>query len=81
MDYVFAALLALLLKSVPTDEVYVDLEYPKSTKIIESLVKPVSEITIHWTLVGKNSPAHDIAYKIYVGKETRLGRVVSIEEV
>ena len=80
VDYVFAALLAILLKSCKAQTVTVDLEYPKSTKIIESLIDPFVKAEIRWDYIGKNSAAHDIAYKVYTEK-LRVGRMVSVREI
>lgn len=80
IEYVFAALLVMLLKSCPATLVTIDLEYPKSNKIIESLIKPFITSMIRWKSIGKQSRAHDIAYKVYRGK-LNIGSSISGEEV
>ena len=80
VEYVFSALLVLLLKRTRISRVVVDLEYPRSTKTIESLLKPHVETSIDWKLLGKDSKAHDVAYKVYKGKLS-IGVKISVQEV
>ena len=80
VDYVFAALLILLLKPLKISKVTVDLEYPGHTKIISALVTKEIELEIDWKCIGKTSKAHDIAYKVFVGK-LAIGKRSNTNEV
>ncbi len=80
IEYVFAALLVILLRSCKARVVTVDLEYPKSNRIIESLIKPFTDIEVRWSYIGKSSPAHDVAYKVFTDK-LKIGQRVSIAEI
>src|SRR3989344_5097556 len=80
VDYVFSSLLILLLKSLKSTKVVVDLEYPGHTEINESLVKLKVDVDIEWRSIGKSSKAHDIAYKVYCGK-LKIGKRVKAEQI
>lgn len=80
VEYVFSALLVILLRRCTHPVVTVDLEYPKSTRVIESLIGPFTKTEIRWSNIGKRSAAHDTAYKVYVGK-LPIGIRVSMKEV
>lgn len=80
VDYVFSALLILLLKPLKVNNVIVDLEYPGHTKIIDFLVSTEIMIDIEWKCIGKSSQAHDIAYKVFA-KKLKIARKVTAGEI
>lgn len=72
VDITFAAVLYLLIKKLgnPGSLIKVDTEYPGHTKVIEAMIKNLSggDVNMSWVCLGKNSKAHDAAYKIFKGK-------------
>lgn len=66
---VFATVLYFLVKLLKNKRVVVDIEYFGKTDTIQKMVTALNkEINTEWKLIGKNSPAHDLAYKILKGK-------------
>ncbi len=61
---------------------FVDIEYVGQTNIIKAIISALSikEININWKLVGKKSKAHDVAYKVYVGK-LLIGRKITYMQI
>lgn len=83
IDSVFTVLLYLLIKIIKPklSIIEVDIEYPGHTEIIEHMLEQLTlDIRLRWTLVGKTSKAHDIAYKVF-RKKLRVGKVVKFSEV
>jgi hypothetical protein len=82
VDTTFAILIYLLIKNIPNRKWIVDIEYPGHTKIVEGMYDSLSKKTVdfHWKLIGKSSPAHDVAYKVYVGK-LKIGKRITAEEI
>lgn len=82
VDATFTILIFLLIKNIPNRKWIVDIEYPGHTKTIEKMYDSLSNksIDFHWKLVGKSSPAHDMAYKVYTGK-LKVGKRVTAEEI
>lgn len=78
--YVFSALIILLLKSQKISKIIIDIEYRGHEKTIESLVTKELKSEIEWKEIGKNSKAHNIAYKVFSNK-LKLGRTASAKEV
>ena len=68
-NMVFSSLLYFLVKRLDGSLV-VDIEYAGHTREIEYLVKLYlgKNANLTWKLIGKSSPAHDLAYKIKIGK-------------
>lgn len=78
---VFATILAKLIKSLTSKNVIVDKEYSGQTKIIEKMIKNLDEkIIITWKTIGKNSSAHELAYKTFKGK-LRANKRLTYEEI
>ena len=63
-------------------KINIDIEYTGHTKIIEEKISWYfgKRLCLEWILVGKNSKAHDLAYKAMKGK-IKAGRIVSADEV
>lgn len=82
VDATFAVLLYLLIKNIPNRKWIIDIEYPGHTKTIEKMYDFLSKksVDFHWKLVGKSSPAHDIAYKVYARK-LKIGKRIAAEEI
>lgn len=84
IDSVFTVLLYLLIKAINTklSIIEVDIEYPGHTEIIEHMLEQLTDLDIRlrWTLVGKTSKAHDIAYKVF-RKKLRIGKVVKFSDI
>lgn len=80
---VFTICLYYLLKSKKNCTVKIDKEYEGQTevifKILNNLLKN-KNISVVWANLGKNSKAHDIAYKIFKEKIT-LGEKLETEKV
>lgn len=78
----FTTLLFILIKKIPHTTWIIDREYPGHERMIEAMFSILSQDkhNFHWKLIGKSSPAHDIAYKVYAKKIT-IARKVNAEEV
>lgn len=84
IDATLSTLLYILINkfSKHTKSFTVDIEYPGHTKIITQMVNKLttSKVNIHWQRIGKNSPAHNIAYQVY-RKKLHIGHTVTAEKV
>jgi len=78
--YVFSALIILLLKPQKISKIIIDIEYPGHEKTIESLIAKELISEIEWKKIGKNSTAHNVAYRVFSNK-LKLGRTASAKEV
>lgn len=71
IDITFAIIVSILTEKVKSSPVFtVDEEYPGHTEIIEQFIILFASksLSIRWQKIGKNSSAHDIAYKTYKRK-------------
>jgi hypothetical protein len=71
VDVSFAVLVSLVIKkSVGIGKkIIVDMEYEGHSRVIETIINGGEEMAdIRWEKIGKNSKAHDLAYKVYAGK-------------
>ena len=80
VDFVFATLLTILFKLNKIKKAIIDIEYPGHTGIISELIEEEISCQIDWKRIGKLSKAHDLAYKVFVGK-LLASRKVSAREV
>lgn len=77
----FSILVYFVLKSFKDkfSAVYIDVEYPGHTTTIRQIIEELIDFDIRWAKVGKNSSAHDLAYKVY--KQKAEGDRVTADEV
>lgn len=71
IDITFAAIVSILAEEVKSSSTLtIDEEYPGHTEVIEQfIILFVSKLTsIRWQKIGKNSSAHEVAYKTYKRK-------------
>ena len=69
--HVFSAGLALMIlnSNFRVDEIVIDIEYPGyETEIIDLLKKHFSRLLVYFSVIGKKSPAHFVAYGVHKGK-------------
>jgi len=69
--HVFAASLVLMIvnSEFRVDELVIDIEYPGyETAIIDLLQKYSPKLTVYFSIIGKKSPAHFVAYGVHKGK-------------
>jgi hypothetical protein len=83
----FAILVTIILKEVkPKNKVIIDSEYPGHEALIKNIIKNtlkqfnISTPPLEFNLVGKSSPAHDLAAKVAHNKK-KANKKVSLEEV
>lgn len=83
IDYTFAICLYFIIKESGSKFTYiVDIEYPGHEKIIYNILEDLfkEEIIVFWKRIGKNSKAHDLAYKVFK-KKIILGKILKSEEI
>ena len=77
---IFATILYFLIKRLPDKRVVVDSEYSGKMDIIDEMIAVLDEeINLEWKLIGKNSLAHDLAYRVFKGKLKASKRLTSEE--
>ncbi len=65
-----AGLVSLIVNSkFRVDEIVIDIEYPGyETSIISLLQRHSPKLTVYFSLIGKKSPAHFVAYGVHKGR-------------